>query len=277
MAYNGRAFRGPPAATFKPTSKASMSVHHFERPRREGQAREYPACAGRCRGMRWMNMHPYFIAWEYGKVPPKTRTAHRCAGVPEVRLQEHQGIVRIRFTETQNESGRYDIRRIRIVQREPGRGAALSQATGPARWQIGVRRRDQPSMVATQVARCSGMIAPAVLKVASISLRKQTDGIRWGAIPVALMALAIPQGQWTWGGASARPSTLRHPHEHAVITLSVTRSQMTGWNNVVPVRRMLGLFAFFYVCCFHRYCMARQAWNQGHRAEIENVLYITSA
>ncbi len=63
-----------------------------------------------------------------------------------------------------------------------------------------------------------------------------------------------------------------------LITLAITPvRQLTGWRDLIRVRRMLGLFAFFYACChFFVYLVLDQELNwTGVVADIAKRPYIT--
>ena len=75
----------------------------------------------------------------------------------------------------------------------------------------------------------------------------------------AFTAALVPLGLLVWGGFNdglgANPvetitfQTGRWTLRFLLITLAVTPlRQVTGWNGVIRLRRMLGLFAFFYLC-----------------------------
>jgi len=63
-----------------------------------------------------------------------------------------------------------------------------------------------------------------------------------------------------------------------LITLAITPvAQLTGWRDLIRVRRMLGLFAFFYACChFFIYLVLDQELDwRGVIADIAKRPYIT--
>lgn len=79
--------------------------------------------------------------------------------------------------------------------------------------------------------------------------------LRWGIVAAALLPVAmLVYGAFT-GGLGANPidyvtdTTGTTALTLLVVTLCVTPlRRLTGWNPLVRVRRMLGLFAFFYAC-----------------------------
>jgi sulfoxide reductase heme-binding subunit YedZ len=91
-----------------------------------------------------------------------------------------------------------------------------------------------------------------------ISTQLKADQVKW--VKAALFALClVPLARLTWlgthHGLGANPieyithSTGWWTLCFLLITLSVTPlRRLTGWNWLLRLRRMLGLFAFFYVC-----------------------------
>ncbi len=83
--------------------------------------------------------------------------------------------------------------------------------------------------------------------------------LRWLLKPVVFTAALVPLGFLVWGafndGLGANPvetitfATGDWALRFLLITLTVTPlRRITGWNGIVRIRRMLGLFGFFYVC-----------------------------
>lgn len=83
---------------------------------------------------------------------------------------------------------------------------------------------------------------------------------RWRAVKAALLVLSLLPVAWlVWGafagrlGANPIERINRETGTWALrflcLTLAVTPvRRLTGWNEVIRFRRMLGLFAFFYAC-----------------------------
>ena len=82
----------------------------------------------------------------------------------------------------------------------------------------------------------------------------------WVAIKATIWVAALIPALWlAWngarGGLGANPiETLMHRTGWwglvlLTVTLAITPlRRLTGWNQIVRVRRLLGLFAFFYIC-----------------------------
>ncbi len=87
----------------------------------------------------------------------------------------------------------------------------------------------------------------------------QIQWIRWVAKPVLFVLCSVPLAWLVWDGVTnnlgANPvETVRRytgdwTLRFLLIALTVTPlRRLTGWHVVVRLRRMLGLFAFFYAC-----------------------------
>lgn len=87
----------------------------------------------------------------------------------------------------------------------------------------------------------------------------QTEWIRWVVKPIIFVVSLVPLAWLIWDGFAdhlgANPvETIRRytgdwTLRFLLITLAVTPlRRITGWNAMIRVRRMLGLFAFFYAC-----------------------------
>lgn len=82
----------------------------------------------------------------------------------------------------------------------------------------------------------------------------------WVAIKAAIWAAALTPAAWLawdgfWGGLGANPveAIMLRTGWWGLVLLTVTLAvtplrRLTGWNSIVRVRRLLGLFAFFYIC-----------------------------
>lgn len=82
---------------------------------------------------------------------------------------------------------------------------------------------------------------------------------RWLLKPAVFAAALVPLGFLVWGafndGLGANPvetitfETGEWGLRFLLVTLTITPlRRLSGWNGVVRIRRMLGLFGFFYIC-----------------------------
>lgn len=87
----------------------------------------------------------------------------------------------------------------------------------------------------------------------------QVQWVRWIAKPIIFVLSLVPLAWLVWNGVAddlgANPvETIRRytgdwTLRFVLIALAVTPlRRITGWNAIIRVRRMLGLFAFFYAC-----------------------------
>src|SRR5436190_9243052 len=83
--------------------------------------------------------------------------------------------------------------------------------------------------------------------------------MKWAVKPVLFLSCFSPLVLLGWNAytdsLSANPisdvtnTTGTWTLRFLMITLSITPiRKLTGWNSIIQIRRMLGLFAFFYVC-----------------------------
>ena len=113
--------------------------------------------------------------------------------------------------------------------------------------------------------------------------------VRWVMKPAVFVLSLVPFGLLIWwafnDGLGANPVEFITHHtgrwglRFLIITLCVTPlRKLSGWNSLVRIRRMLGLFAFFYLCLhFLTYLVLDAEFSLGYIVEdVAKRLYITA-
>ncbi len=212
----------------------------------------------------------------YGKTLPNQSGAPLRLVVPwKYGFKNIKAIVRIRFTEQQPRNS-WQI----AAASEYGFFANVNPAVDHPRWSQATERRIGSGLLAKRAARCRSTATPTRWRLCTAAWTCGDTIEQHPAVPFHLQALvfaacAIPAGLMVLGIMKLQGITEFAPMDlgadpvsrliHAcgitalnllLITLLVTPArQISGWNNLIRLRRMLGLFAFFYAV-MHFTCYA---------------------